>query len=1243
MNKKPQITTNFILLLIFFFFFRRYRWIKNGKHFDFTAYDDRITQQPGRGTLTITKPRDEDLGQYQCFAENEHGIATSNSVFVRKSELNNFKDEAIHTLEAQEGSPFQLKCQPPDGWPKPSVYWMIQTTSGGIKTINNSRMTLDPEGNLWFSNVTRFDASDDSYYACSAASTFRNEYKLGNRVLLKVIPASNAAQNRYQPTRQYVSRRNEVALRGQKIEIFCIYGGTPLPQTIWTKDGRPIAWSDRITQGNYGKSLIIRHTALEDRGSYTCDVSNGAGQPQSSSINLEIKAIPYFTKEPEPQNAAEEETVVFECEAKGIPEPAIKWIHNGKPIEQAPQNPRRTVLKNKIIIKNLLKSDTGNYGCNATNALGYVYKDVYVNVLALPPEIEEAPGKEATVDERDVKLTCRVFGAPKPRIKWIRNGQELTGGRYKIQETGDLIIEKTQHNDAGDYICHAENKFGTKEANGTLVVYQHTQISEAPQDFEVVAGTLATFRCNAESDPGLEREIEWLWNGEVIDLENQARFTMSSDYSLSISNSIELDSGSYTCVARTELDEASASATLTVQDVPNPPVLTGIRCNARDATVSWEPKGDNRSPILYFIIQYNTSFTPDTWADAASQVPATDFSYTVPMSPWANYTYRVIAVNKVGISSPSDHSDSCTTQPDVPYKNPDNVEGKGTEPNNLVIKWSPMAEIDHNAPQFHYRVSWKRDVAGAEWNKEDNFEWENGELLVPNQPTFQRYKIRVQAVNEKGESNVAVKEVEGYSGEDRPTEAPKMLTLDTVVSGTSAMLSWEEVPPESIKGHFRGYKIQTWVEGDEENVKEILMKSNTSKALVNKFTPDSMNYARIMAFNDRFSGPPSNTINFKTPEGVPSTVQSLQAFPMGTSAFMLQWKRPLLTNGILQGYRIYYEEVKGTELGPRQEREPRILDPEVKQAKLAGLKSDQKYRIHIVGFTKQGEGEDYYIEQTTQASAGDKPDKASFEIQKVPSDGAYDKVKINWRPNFAGKPGSHFYVKYREVGQPKYESMDPVISEDFTEVGGLSGNADYEFRVVSVDGKEETESEAKLFSTSDSGVKVVPQGDDTAIAGWFIGMILALAFLILILVIICIIKRNRGGKYDVHDRELANGRQDYPDEGGFHEYSQPPTDAPSNPPLDSGVKNMASLVFGQLHFKKILDNKSQGRQSLNSQKHGPESDTDSMAEYGDGEAGGQFTEDGSFIGQYVPGKLNPPVSPQPIQHQAGSSGAATYV
>lgn len=76
-----------------FIYFFRYNWIKNGKKFEWQTYDDRMSQQPGRGTLVITSPRDEDLGQYQCFATNEHGVATSNSVFVRKAELNSFKDD----------------------------------------------------------------------------------------------------------------------------------------------------------------------------------------------------------------------------------------------------------------------------------------------------------------------------------------------------------------------------------------------------------------------------------------------------------------------------------------------------------------------------------------------------------------------------------------------------------------------------------------------------------------------------------------------------------------------------------------------------------------------------------------------------------------------------------------------------------------------------------------------------------------------------------------------------------------------------------------------------------------------------------------------------------------------------------------------------------------------------------------------------------------------------------------------
>lgn len=79
------------------------------------------------------------------------------------------------------------------------------------------------------------------------------------------------------------------------------------------------------------------------------------------------------------------------------------------------------------------------------------------------------------------------------------------------------------------------------------------------------AHTTATFRCNAVADPSLNLEIVWLKTDKPIDFGEEPRFVRTSDYSLTITQTTELDSGVYTCLARTELDQASAKAQLTVQ------------------------------------------------------------------------------------------------------------------------------------------------------------------------------------------------------------------------------------------------------------------------------------------------------------------------------------------------------------------------------------------------------------------------------------------------------------------------------------------------------------------------------------------------------------------------------------------------------------------------------------------------------------------------------------------------------
>ena len=115
------------------------------------------------------------------------------SVSETCSRLKITKRLSIHflkTLTIEEGDPFGIACAAPDGWPKPKILWMLEGQNS-LKTVNSSRLTVDPAGKLWFSNVTFDDMSDNFLYACSAASYFRNEYKLGNRVHLHVIPRTS--------------------------------------------------------------------------------------------------------------------------------------------------------------------------------------------------------------------------------------------------------------------------------------------------------------------------------------------------------------------------------------------------------------------------------------------------------------------------------------------------------------------------------------------------------------------------------------------------------------------------------------------------------------------------------------------------------------------------------------------------------------------------------------------------------------------------------------------------------------------------------------------------------------------------------------------------------------------------------------------------------------------------------------------------------------------------------------------
>jgi len=107
-------------------------------------------------------------------------------------------------------------------------------------------------------------------------------------VYLSVSPTSSStASNKFPPTIQYVTKRSTVATRGEKLELWCIIGGTPLPEIQWTKRGGRLPY-DRVEFDNYQKTLRLLSVDEGDAGSYECSASNGVGSPISYSVDVRV-------------------------------------------------------------------------------------------------------------------------------------------------------------------------------------------------------------------------------------------------------------------------------------------------------------------------------------------------------------------------------------------------------------------------------------------------------------------------------------------------------------------------------------------------------------------------------------------------------------------------------------------------------------------------------------------------------------------------------------------------------------------------------------------------------------------------------------------------------------------------------------------------------------------------------------------------------------------------------------------
>nr|XP_033491831.1 neuronal cell adhesion molecule-like isoform X12 [Epinephelus lanceolatus] len=1147
-----------------------FSWTRNGTHFDIDE-DPNVTMKPHSGTLVVDISRAKAEHYecvYQCTARNKHGTAVSNNIVVKQSRSPLWSKEKIKPIVVQEGVSLVLPCRPPAGLPPPIIFWMDNNFQ---RLPQSSRVSQSLNGDLYFSNVLREDSRND--YICYARFPYTQTIQQKQPITVKVLNLdaindtmaafyndtdlfSEDPADERRPTFLIPSgpSSSKMVLRGQMLEMECIAEGLPTPEISWTKVSSDLP-AKRTSFLHYQKTLRIVDVSESDEGDYRCTARNRLGSVHHT-IHVTVKAAPYWISSP-PRNLvlAPGENGLLTCRASGTPKPSVTWAMNGIPIENSPKDLSRKVEDDTIIFDNVQTGSSAVYQCNVSNDYGYLLANAFVNVLSEPPRVlTQAQKVYQVIKNHPALMDCASFGSPIPKITWFKDSRSSTldGDSYILHDNGTLEIHVAQAHNSGKYTCVARNILGIYENHVYLEVKEPTRILKQPEYKVVQRGRSVVFECKVKHDPSLIPTMTWLKDdGELPDDE---RLIVDSD-SLTITDVTENDAGVYTCIMNTTLDHDSASAELTVVEATPTPAVVYERPDAptdleltdqkkRSVQLTWTPGDEHNSPIEKFLIQYEDSLHHRGHWHNLTEVPGTKTTAHLKLSPYMHYTFRVLAHNAMGLSRPSFPSRMYKTEPAAPDENPTGVTGFGTEHDNLVISWKPLTGLQSNGPGLHYKVMWRQKAVDSVWTSVTVAN--NSKFVVSGTPTFVPYELKVQAMNDYGagpEPAIA----HGYSGEDLPVAAPGNVHA-VVLNSTLAEVHWDSVPSRLIRGHLKGFKVYYWRErslhkhNPHHVEKQILTFSgNHTHGMLPGLHPFSLYSFNVRVFNGKGEGPSSPTQQFETPEGVPSAPTSLVVTNLNLDSLTLEWNPPHDRNGRITGYTLKYQ--------PGNTQTPHPI-----------ARSPPRHPPHLA--------------------------RPVSPFGNISSSVGEDGTLISWE--YWG-PEKNVYVEYIVNSEGEEEWQKELVNgSQNVMLKGLKGGLSYRVRLVAKGHHDQPlhRSDELLVSIP----AVASRQVDIATQGWFIGLMCAIALLILILLIICFIQRNKGGKYPVKEKEDAH------------------TDPEFQPMKDD------DCTFGEYSDNEDHKPLKGSRTPSNGTVKRDDSD-DSLVDYGEG-GDGQFNEDGSFIGQY---------------------------
>uniref|UniRef100_A0A8C2HCX7 Neural cell adhesion molecule L1 n=1 Tax=Cyprinus carpio TaxID=7962 RepID=A0A8C2HCX7_CYPCA len=859
----------------------------------------------------------------------------------------------------------------------------------------------------------------------------------------------------------------------------------------WVKDGVEFDPSKdpelSVSRDSGTFSLTAKDGPIHQyQGRYNCYASNVLGTAVSNEARIVTENTPTLQKEKKVSKKVEEgESVVLPCNPpNSTVAPVIHWMD--KKLRHIQQNER--VIQGRdgnLYFSHVTEADSrDDYTCNTQfpSARIIVLKANSV-VRNRRPQMMRPTGPSSSylvLSGQNLDLECIAQGLPSPKIQWIRKDGVLSESRTS-KDSYDRVLrfKNISVSDSGEYQCTATNLQGIITHTYSVTVEAAPYWTKEPKSQLYSPGETVKLECKADGIPS--PEVTWSINGNLLtDIDPDPRRSVKHGV-LTLKNVELSDTAVYQCKAncRNEIHFLVSNILYLVFLELPPQILTedGVMYSVAEGQMielACETFGSPRQVRFYtfislrmYMIDESTLIIPD-----------------VKEEDEGTYTCEVITTLDIAEAS---GSITVVDRPDPP------TQIQMTEPKerSVTLSWTPGD--DHNSPVLEYLIEFEEtEYERKEWEELSRVSGNRQRTTLSLKP-FLSYRFRVIAINDIGKSDPSMYTDVISTPAAPPDSNPEGVRSDSIDPGT-LLITWKEMDRRSFNGPGFEYKVM-WRKvlgsGPSWHIKSI----KSPPLIITDVGNFSAFEIKVQAVNEMGEGPePKSTIGYSGEDYPLEAPLNVGVDLISSTAIKVVWapiKRETV-RGRLQGYKVIYCAGKPSNISFV------MTDSNEEMKVLGDLLPYSHYALSVSVINNKGEGPQ--SDPLTFHTPEGVPGPPSSLLLDSPSE---TEMILHWTPPSQPNGILKGYILRYQQG-----NIDHGVSHVSLK---LDPHSRYRFYL-------------RGYTSLGEGLPIIREGATTLDGGfvtesWFIGLISALVLLLLVLLILCFIKRSKGGKYSVKEKE----------------------------------------------------------------------------------------------------------------------------